>query len=301
MSKYILGGGLVGLLAAEILGPEYAIIPHKASRYYSFKPALADDHFSISPRVDKVLLGSSIVRPYKRAISLGGQLFFTPPQWVQDSYTSRLYGEPHPYFDKIMQWDGAISDMRASELYKRLLNKYIETLTANMAKYGHIVGIADGRIKTSTGFTAEYDNIVSTIPLDALDKALGIDRTLHSLDAWCFHVKTNKLDFEGANQVLVADEVIPFYKVNKIGINDYVFYCLEPVQTPHTLFSAFTSNECEVVNPSGTLLKSFIPVGTPDTQFYKRYNISCVGSHAEWDDLVDLSTCILRLLDIKTS
>lgn len=299
MAKFIIGGGLVGLLAADILGSEYKLIPHKASRYYSFNPALADDHFAISPRVDLSILGVGMTQKYRRSMSFGGILYPSPPPWIQEVYTKKVYGEISPIFGSVVQWEEVISTIRASEIYKRLLSKHMDTLTSNMANYGHVTSIKDGRITTSSGFTSDYDHIVSTIPLDALNKALGLAYILNSRDIWCFHVKTDQLDFEGANQVLVVDDVIPFYKVNKIGLYDYVFYCTEKISTPQEFFNAFCNNQCEIVNPAGTSLKSYIPTGsTVPLHEYKDRKITCIGSHAQWDDLVDLSSSVLRILDI---
>ncbi len=300
MSKYIVGGGLVGLLAKEILGAGWQIIPHGTSRYYSFTPAIADDAITVSEKTDLTLLGNLLTRPYTRAFSFGGQLIFGSLKWVYDVYTEKVYGTPQPGYDSMVPVEQLVSDVTARELYKKLLEKYMPELVPNTEKFGQVKSISNGAIHTTTGLILPYDQIVSTIPLDALYDALGMAHNLVSKDAWVYHVETDKLDFEGAEQVLVVDDHIPFYKVNQVGYSEFVFYCLAPILTPMPFFGAFCNNRLRIMNPSGTKHKSFIPIGGPrNLGDLHKLGIQCVGSHAEWDDCVDIGTCIIRLLKLR--
>ena len=301
MPKYILGGGLVALLAREILGPSWTIIPHGSSRYYGFNPAIADDVISVSvDKTDFELLGTKAVRPFTRAFSLGGQLNFAPTDWMYDLYTEKVYGAPSPHYKSVTPLWQAVSEMSASQLYQRLLQRHLPELTANMLKYGYIKTIANGVITTTTGMSLDYDRILSTIPLDALYNALGIVHQLQSKDVWVYNITTDQLDFEGAEQALVVDKEFDFYKVNQIGPMNYIFFCLEQVLTPTVYFGAFLGNKLRVENPAGTKHKSFIPIGGPFTMGHlTALNIECVGSHAEWDDCVDVGTSLIRLLKIE--
>lgn len=298
MSKYILGGGLVALLAREILGSQWKIIPHGPSRYYSFNPAIADDFITVSAKTDFSLLGTSDIEPYTRAVSFGGELMFGAIKWTYDMYTAKVYEGGYGHLFSVTPPEQAVSIVKAGALYQRLLKKYMGELTESAIKYGNTIKIGNGTIVTSTT-TLPYDRIVSTIPLDALYNALGIQHALTSRDAWVYHVSTDQLDFEGADQVLVADETYDFYKVNLISPNQYVFYCLREILTPTAYFGAFTNNRLTVQNPAGTRHMSFIPLDGPVNPKLEAHGISCIGSHAEWDDCVDIGTCIIRLTKLS--
>ena len=297
MSKYILGSGLVGLIARDILGEEWKIIPQNVSRYYSYPVALADDFITTSNRGDYSFILTPDKKVLKRAFSWGGQMVFAPLRWIADAYTSRIHGEPIPGFLNVVEMEAMVSKTSCHELYGQLLEKYMDEVTAAHEKFGKLIAIERGTIKTEK-LAVEYDQIVSTIPLYALGDLVGVEYDLPSKDVWIYHIKTNELDFEGADQVLVVDEESSFYKVNRIGPNDYIFFCLEEVKTPTEYFGLFTNNNLLVMNR--VHCEAFIPIGAPPdiSAFEKDYSIKCVGSHAQHDALADIGTCILRIFRI---
>lgn len=297
MSKYILGSGLVGLIARDILGEEWKIIPQNVSRYYSYPVALADDFITTSNRGDYNFILTPDKKVLRRAFSFGGQMIFAPLQWVSDAYTDRVYDKSIPAFLSVVEMEAMVSKTSCHELYGQLLEKYMDEITAANEKYGKLASISKNEIKTEKE-TLEYDRILSTIPLYALGDLMGVEHDLPSKDVWVYHIKTNELDFEGADQVLVVDTESAFYKVNKVGPNDYIFFCLDEVKTPMEYFGLFTKNNLLVMNR--VFCENFIPIGTPPdlSQLKDEYNIQCIGSHAQHDTLADIGTCILRIFRI---
>lgn len=297
--NYIIGSGLIGLMAKDILGDSWDIIPHGTSRYYSWAVPLADDFVPVSAKNDYKVLLTPNTKIIKRAFSLGGQLIFAPLRWVSDIYTNKVFGNPLPVFNRVVEMEQMVSVKSCRDIYKNLLGKYMDVLTQRSEQYGVVSSIANGEIKTTTT-TLQYDNIISTIPLDALLKCLGETMGLESKDAWIYHVRTSRLDFEGASQVLVADNEFDFYKVNKIGPSEYIFFCLKEIVTPTQYFGAFTGNHAEVIGQS--YCKSFIPIADspPNLSWLNdKYKIQCVGSHAQWDALADVGSCFARLLKLS--
>lgn len=298
MSKYILGSGLVGLIVKDILGEDWKLIPQGVSRYYSYPIALADDFITTTSRVGGY--GNLLTpdkRIFKRAFSYGGQLIWAPLRWVADTYTEKVYNEPIGAFLSVTEMECMASKTSCHELYGTLLEKYTGELTAAHQKFGTIVSIGDGKI-TTTETEVEYDEAISTIPLDALGEALGVRPNLLSKDAWVYHIKTNELDFEGADQIFVVDNESVFYKVNRISPIDYLFFCLDEVKTPMEYFGAFTNNNLMVMNQ--TFCESFIPIGAPPDlkKLTEDTNIRCIGMHAQHDALADIGACIVRVLRI---
>jgi hypothetical protein len=147
----------------------------------------------------------------------------------------------------------------------------------------------------------EYDRIISTIPLDALLKLTGVFQTLSAHEDHCFHITTDALDFEGASQVLVADGPIGFYKVDRASVYDYIFHNLGSVETPFPYFSAFIPygrfriiGDTKVPN---AIPKSPHAPKIPELQ--DRFKIDLVGSCAQWDDFMDIASCVWWLLQLK--
>lgn len=297
MAKYILGSGLVGLLARDILGDEWSVIPQGVSRYYSYPVALADDFITTSKRSDYNYLLTPDKRILKRAFSYGGDLIHAPLRWVADRYTIKVYDELIPQFLSLNWFEAPVSRTSCHELYSKMLEKYTDELVTASEKYGKLVSIEPGKIKTEN-LELEYDEVVSTIPLGALAQAAGIEHNMPYKDAWIYHVQTNELNFEGAEQVFVVDEESPFYKVNKVGPTDYLFFCLKEVPEATRFFGMFTKDNLMVLNR--VHIEEYIPIGPPpDIRGFERdYKIRCIGSHAQHDAMADIGTCILRIFRI---
>jgi hypothetical protein len=163
--------------------------------------------------------------------------------------------------------------------------------------------ISDRTIKTTTG-TFAYDRLISTIPLDALCGFLKRGNDLKARDVWVYQIQTDQLDFEGADEVLVVDGAFDFYKCYQIGRVDYQFFCLNEVLTPVEYFGAFTNQKLKVASTARTKVSNAIPmcVDPPNLQWLDtEYGIQCIGSNAQWDDMVDINTCISRVLKIRSA
>lgn len=285
-------------MAKEILGDGWEIIPHGMSRYYSTDPALADNFIRATDSIREVLRRPQ-TRLYQRAISLGGRLVFNLAPFI-DLYSEKVYGEPHPYIASMLPQMSEICEIPCNQLYKDLINRNHYKIKDSNLKYGEIQRIHDGTIYTSTG-QFSYDRILSTVPLNFLLKAAGQDWPLKARDVWIYHIESDQIDLEGADEVLVADKEFAFYKCVRVGRHSYVFHCLDEVRTPEQYFGLFTNNRLSVLN--STKIAEAIPLsdGPPDLKELEERGIECIGSNAQWDDMVDASTCLFRILKMRAS
>lgn len=302
MSKFILGSGLVGVIAKEILGNDWEIIPQGRSRYYSFDPALADNYIMVSDAVREIINIGTEIKFIKRAFSLGGSLLWDKHDWMLDMYCQKIYEEPSFIFKTLFRPTVEIFNLRSNDLYRILMNKHIQDIKRANAKYGQILEIKDGHIITTTGKFA-YSRALSTVPLDALCKFLKIDMNLKAKDTWVYKIETDQLDFEGANEVFVLDQVYDFYKCIQLSKFEYQFFCLNEIQTPFEYFGAFTNNKLKFSSLDATKVSNSIPIATilPDLSILKNnHNIECIGSNAQWDDMADIGSCISRILKMRS-
>jgi hypothetical protein len=196
--------------------------------------------------------------------------------------------------------DSFIHAMSAQDIYKRLIQKRIDEIKSSTEKFGSVVSISPNMIKCDRG-EIPFESAISTIPLNTLLKLVGKQIPLKARSIDYYYIRTTSLDFEGANQVLVADPFIDFFKVNKLGLYDYVFYCLKPIPNPYPYFGAFIKR-FELA--AQTCIDMAIPIPCengmpPGISWLKdEYGIDCVGSNAQWDDFMDVSSCIKKLLGL---
>ena len=303
MNKYILGGGIVGLMARHILGPEWKLIPFKLSRFYSYTPALADDYIVVAPDLAGVLADLGFVpqtRRYFRAFSYGGQLIFSEQSFVNNFYNAKVFDNKiHPAAELLTKMDMLVFKTNASDLYERLVNAYRSEIKANIDLYGEVESITNHRIKTNKT-ELEFDKVVSTIPLDALARYMDIQMTLPAKDVWYYLVKTPSLNFEGANDVLVADQPFDFYKVSHVGPQTYLFHCLRDLVNPRTYLGAFLDNNLDVQRQT-SVAKAF-PIGSPpDLGQFESADIYPVGCHGQWDTFMDVSSSARRLFKLRST
>ena len=114
-------------------------------------------------------------------------------------------------------------------------------------------------------------------------------RTVHYL-----HIETDDLDFEGINQVLVADNMFSFYKVTNVAPGRYLIYCHEEIPNPGIYFMSIIQ-KFDILD--GTSIEGAIPIGTiPKLDAIEQFGIFCTGSSAQWDWCADVGSNILRLL-----
>jgi hypothetical protein len=301
VNKFILGSGVVGLLARHILGPEWKIIPFKRSRFYSYVPALADDYIVVAPGIPEILSELGFLpqtRRYLRAFSYNGQLIFSEQSFVKGMYNQKLFGEdPHPAAGILTKTDFMTFRTSVGDLYGRLLETYMSEVQANTSLYGDVESIEETNHHIKTNKTElDYEKLVSTIPLDALSKYVGRLKTLPAVDVWYYLVKTPALNFEGAFDILVVDKPFDFYKVAHVAPQTYLFHCLADLVNPKAYLGAFLNNNLEVQQT--TQIARAIPTGPPP-DLNALIDIFPVGCHGQWDMFMDTSSSINRLLKFR--
>jgi len=306
MKVVILGSGLIGLLAKEIF-EDAVIIPFGKSRFFYFAPPLADDFIIRSEKIDPFMgpclrqfFGHLAAAPLimKRVISLGGQL--ATDSIAIKQYISKVYEDAPAYAHDLLKTEFATYPMTCHNLYRKLLAKYINALRAEVEVRGIPLKIDPGIVHCDLG-TVEYDQIISTIPLDVLLELTGVFQSLSAHDEHCFHITTDALDFEGASQVLVADNPIGFHKVDKVGIYDYIFHNLGSIETPLPYFDAFIAPNRYRIAGETKMPKAIpkSPHAPRIPELKDKFKIDLVGSCAQWDDFMDISSCVWRLLQLK--
>ncbi len=303
MKGVILGSGVLGLLAKEILGDGWTIVPFSRSRFYSFLPALADNFIIRDERIDHFIAhyGGKPAFLYKTSYSLGGHLL----PWssaVAGSWLSKVYGNDAPASgEELLRHRQSFStyDTRVNLLYEVLQSKYQSQLK-DAAANGKPIKIADHKVVFNNS-VVEFDHLVSTIPLPVLGRLCDNQRlqNLQMQPLWYYHIKTNHLDFEGANQVLVVDQQFDFIKVSHIGADRYLFYFNRELGQPGPYFMLFLEN-FDLLD--GTVIRDAMISGqTADVTSLKESNIHPVGMFGEWDWYQDLGSSILRLLKLQPS
>lgn len=302
--NYILGGGLIALLAREIYGPSWKIIPQGKSRYYTFDPPLADNHIVYNPEVADVLkpFTASVPIHWRRGISYSGALLFQVPVWARQYVVEKLYGDkPHNLAVDLLDSSYMVFGLTAKRLYETLAARYAKELVDNHTLYGRIKEIRDTTIITERG-SFDFERAISAIPLPALralkgDNPENIKAELPGRDVFCYHVRTDALDLEGAQQVLVADQPIPFFKVNVLGGYDYLFYTFNQLENAAAELGAFMRGRIQILN--AVCHRNSFPLGRPPQTDDIFKNIICVGAEAQWDWFMDVSSSIKRLLRVQ--
>ena len=300
MRGVILGSGIIGLMAREILGSDWTIIPYSRSRFYSFRPALADNFIVRDERIDDIIshFGGKPGFIYKTMYSLDGSLL-TPSDLITEAWLSKVYGDNIPSQAKIcMKAKGShfIYDLKLNAVYETLQRKYNDELQQN-TKYA-VSAISQNQLVCGDQ-TLEFDHLISTVPLSALPQNIRKSANLKSAKIWYFHVETTDLDFEGASQVLVVDNKFDFFKVSNIAANRYLFYFLQDIPIPGPYFMQFLK-KFEIID--GTMINNALPMGErPDLRHLEAMNVHCVGMFAEHDPFLDVGSSLIRLLHYKSA
>jgi hypothetical protein len=301
MQGVILGSGIVGLLAREILGEQWLVVPFSRSRFYSFKPALADNFIIRDDRIDDVIehLGGKISFIYKTLYSLNGALL-PPDDNIINAWSNKLFDDdaPSQALPCIKsRGDHFIYNIRINQLYNQLQQKYVQKLV-DSSKRGPISEIGDHYLIWG-GQRIDFDHMISTIQLSKLFELTNTPRIkLPTKQIWYYHIETNELNFEGANQVLVLDNLIDFFKVSNIAKNRYLFYLLRDIPVPGPYFMQFMQ-QFDLID--GTTITEAIPAGQkPDLTLFNKLGIECIGAMAEHDYFMDLGSCLVKLLRYKT-
>ena len=303
--KYIIGSGLIAFVAKTIF-PDYTIIPVGKSRYYQYGVATCDDYILCHADIDEFIKDiapetqmQSIPVFFKKALSYCGQIIFGRNEGFLSTWLHKVYGEDtNPNALALTKLDTFVYNISGTDVFKvveKRCKQHFREFIESKDKFKSID--TQNKIIYTNHMQLPYEHIISTIPLDAIMDACGIEHNLESKDLHTFVVETPDLDFEGASELLVADETIDFFKCTRIGKQIYQFYGLKEIISLPTYLSLFM-NKFDIL--SATVVRKAIPLGDPNKhRELNEHNITCVGSNAQWDDMMDLSSCIRRLIKIR--
>jgi hypothetical protein len=161
------------------------------------------------------------------------------------------------------------------------------------SKAGDVTEVGDHYF-IRNGVRHDFDNLISTIPLDNL---LSLCKMKHDLQALPIHyvlAESASIDFEGANQALVVDRLVPFFKATNIAKGKFLFCSTSDMVEPWRILSQFVS-DIKIID--GTCIDRAIPTGElPDLKQLEAMGITCIGSSAEWDWAIDVGSAILRVI-----
>jgi hypothetical protein len=228
-------------------------------------------------------------------------LIFSDESFAKNIYLAKLFGEDkHPAGSLLLRQElNVYRYATATEVYSNLQKLYKNEINEAIQKYGTVgsIHMANHVLDTDKS-TFEYSTLVSTIPLDALFAYAGHKVSLPSKDVWYYQVATPSLNFEGAKQVFVADAPYDFFKVDRLGNNQYAFHCHRDLGNPEVYLGAFTNNNVSISN--ATHMAKAYPIGQPPAlDDLEQHNIYPVGSHAQWDYFMDVSSSLRRLVKLS--
>lgn len=297
MNNFILGSGLIGTLARKILGSSWSFIPFKQSRFYSFEIPLADDFIVYDDNVGDVLrsfFGDFSVIIYKRPFSYGGQLIWEPGGDSHESYLSKMYDDPNHVVGKRMKTVFSVFSYSSLAIHRILLHEFQNEIM-NCLGYGELKSIdMKKHLLILSKATIHYDRIISTIPLNCLMKLCGLSCDLKSKDVCYYRIGSASVNLEGAKTVLVSDYSINFFKVYNIRDNEYIFCTFDPIDNPYSFFGSVIGYNHDLIE--STRIVESLPIGdVPDLSVLRDGGVECVGSCAQWDDFMDVSSCVNRL------
>jgi len=303
MNNVILGGGVIGLLAAEMF-PAAIIIPFGKSRYYYYDPCLEDNHIiwnDLSYDIVSRLFPDSIPMRFKSGINYCGEFLWYPIPMAKRSIINKLYdkGDEHPHAEKLFDnLEPLVHSISTKNLYNGLVRSHYERIEKDLKLYGQSVksiDIHNKTIATSENKIVDYDNIISTIPVYALMKYMGDRSDLDAKNIFYTHVASMDIDMEGANLMWVSDSHIDFFKVIEIYQNNYVFQSFVPLNEEYIkLFG----KDAKIINNTG--IEGAFPMGPPpDLGELGDYGIYRVGTNAQWDYFMCVSSCMNRLVKLS--
>lgn len=303
-SNLILGSGLTALLCKKILGSSWKIIPIGPSRFYSKGvPAFGDDFIVYDDKINEIIKewGIKNTSPifYNRPFSYGGELLYN--NMFIENYLDKINLESNKIIIDYFKTKFLVYPFSCLQLHQKLLKENISDITRFHQKHKNakfIKVIKDHQIVLDNGTIIEYDNMISTIPYDALCSMLGIQYdNSTSLGTYYYYIEDHSLNLENANQVLVCDYEIPFHKCSAIKKNHYLLECLHYDNDIYNTLSGILGNGFEILN-AHYIKESNVLKGQIHEQFLHSNNIVCIGSYAQCDPLIDIGSTIKRIYNL---
>jgi hypothetical protein len=307
-SKFIIGSGLTAFIARHVLGPEWQILPFGPSRFYSTGvPAYGDD-FIIS---DKTVMGfmndlglntSPIF--FNRPINVAGNLL------SNDIYISQYLEKVGIPVDKLTldyyKTDFTVYGTSCLQLWNKLCGMYKNEVVEFMNGHPNSSGvskISENEItvsdKDGTNFHLEYTDIISTIPYNVLADMCGLQDTSGFKDVYYYYVQSNSIDIGKADQVLISDQEIPFHKCTRIRNNKFLFEIIgEYIEDIYPIMGLMLGRDFDI-DHAHVINNAFVNKSVIDNSKLDELNITCIGSYAECDPLMDVSSSVKKLIRLS--
>ncbi len=303
--NYILGSGLVALLCRKILGDTWRIVPLGPSKFYSTNvPAFGDDFLVYDEVVSDIVKEwnlSVVPLMYKRPFSVGGQLMYA--QTFITDYLARMGLEDNPHTRQSLKTDVMVYPFSCLQLWKRLVAEYLGEIRQFFAdhKAKGISRISDNKMwfgsDNGVEIPIEYNQIISTVPNHLLSKFLNIRDPNKYGDLYFYFVNSSQIDIDNADQVLVCDDVIPFHRCTKIKNNHLIEVLDIYHEHPQQVFAPIFGNNFDILK-TGYIEKGYPYPGQVNSTILKANNIEVIGSLAQCDPLMDMSSCIKRIANL---
>lgn len=301
--KFILGSGIIGYLACKILGPEWNLIPFKRSRYFTFETPYSDNYIKYDNNIDnfmQTLCPNSPKLLRKCPFSYQGMLMYQELPMCIQPYLNKVYDQDVPTLaSSLLKTTFTTYNVTAKELHDRLYNEAKNAINTGKDVFGELelIDLQQHKIKTSKG-SFEYDKITSTIPLNALYKFCNVSGELKSRHVCFYTIQAPSVDLEGADQSYVSDLNMLFFKVQKLSKDVYLFWTFDIIENPFSYFGQILGYQIDIIE--ARRIDDVIPLGNPpDLSLFETNGVYCVGSNAQWDDFMDVSSSIRRLLRLS--
>jgi hypothetical protein len=298
----ILGSGVIGLMAKDILG--YDLIPFGRSRFYSIS-SFDDNYISSNVELPPSLVDCNDTSFEVTSISYCGNLIKGKfddiiKQLVQD----KLFDGIHPAFNSQFLPLKGVYKTTIKDMYTDLLQKYNKDINNCINKYGNLISIdkETKKIETTTG-TYEYDNIISTIPLNALGAYIDVPSTRYS-NLWVYEVydSANEIDIEGSTTVYVADKILDLMFVRQSNIfsrTSYKFFTRVKLNDKTKYIQALCNSKNVGVLRDTEIVNAYPSCSPPSITELENNGILCVGKHAQCDFFMDAGSSLKKLYKIK--
>jgi hypothetical protein len=300
----IIGSGLNAFLARHILGPEYKIIGAGPSRFYNVNPASTDNFIYASEMLQPLeeqlrALNIDTTRyPYQCCWSNNGELSGGFDRISCSFWLSKVFGLEIPAHLELVyphRMNFEVYGTRVNQLYAALYKKYYPEM-ASSKNISDIESIRPHQIVFKDGQVLDFENCISTIPLDDLCNLMDYQLPLSGIDVSAILVETSSLDFEGYNQVFVVDPEIKFFKATQIKEDGFIFYFINKIDNPGLYMTPYM-NDFDLV--SGFYYENCIPAGAiSETSWLSKFGVIPLGMSAQWDAAMDVSSCLHRIMKI---